>query len=492
MIAGVQKTILEKRHAHTRALEELREGYINELRKRRPDEAAERFAPHVLKIVDDQSGRNLELQDILEEVSRKPQDYPLLVWALMDDARNLIPADERENFDLSSSSKLKHLPQIARGLHKLYEAVECLATPVNSNTLVGALLDRMELKDADDFVKVWEDCRTIGNYECQGNIDLGELRHLPVKKVLVMSGDRDGTSYSSLLLSKLVDVHNSQMKHLLGVKYHMASLQTIEPHVMPWLEARAELHIVFERLVPLGQQHSSAARSAEVFLREWLLLKQRMGLELTGFSLPKVVWNVEDRMPPFQQVPDEMVLIRSENIVQVNVLPPECEKEIDDFFQSHGLLLDRVRLALEFIKKISLWVNHQEEYDAGKVSADLRLKEKIRTFCNRPQKPSLLDVFERSEKLCIRHLNALQSHLSSIVTAKPEDALDAKYRAELSNDQKRKLTPDGKRADLLLRKLVAFVDTLRQYQIPEKTGIEMHANEIAFCFLLIWSYWLHA
>jgi hypothetical protein len=475
---------------YVRPLEKVREGYINDMMRRTPDMATEKFAPRVLKIVHAQSGRDQEqeIQDLItDEVRRKPQEFPLLVWTLCDADSNPVPADERDNFDLSSSSKLRHLPQIANGLHSLYQAVKETSEHVNSNKLVGAFLDRMESKDAKAFAAAWDACRGVGNYECQGNIDLGELRHLPVKTLLDMRDGRDGTSYSGLLLSKLVQVHNSQMQHLhKGASYQTLPIHKMEPHgigkhLFPWRDARESLSDFFTDLVLQGQQPINAARDAEIFLREWLKGQINEGeLKLTGFSLPKVVWNAEDRMPSFQQVPNEMVLLRAENIFQASALPPESEKEIDDFFQEHGLLLDRVHLALEFIKKVSLWVLDELECDPGKISADLSLKEKIQPLCGKPpQKPSLLDVIERNEKLCIKHLNALQRHLSSMTTAKPEDELDAKYRMKLSTDQMEKLSssPDSKQTDLLLRKLLAFVGILRQNQYPETLGMKMYGDE---------------
>ena len=347
--------------------------------------------------------------------------------------------------------------------------MERVAADVNGNQLYSDFLDHIQA--SEDFEEAWEACRDVGNYECQRDVDLGELRNSTVKDLLVMRNGQD-VSNAGLLLSKLVDVHNRQLKHLLGTDPEKTPIHTIKPqeirkHLLPWADARTRLVKVFSELLPAGEPPAKAARAAELFLREWLKVEF---VGFLGFSRPKHVWNDKDKMPSFQQVPDGIVLIPAEK--QAAALPPECRKEIDDFFQDHGPLLDRAHLALEFLKKVSLWV-----LCADQVAETLSLKAVMSSFCSKPpQKPSLLDVFERSDKLSIKHVNALQRYLSKLVEAKPEDKLDSKYKVRLSDDQLKTLSrlessPNRKQADLLMRKLVAFAGKLQQNQYFEKEGV---------------------
>ena len=458
----------------------MREGHIYDLLQREPEEAAKQFAPRVLKVVPTQTDRNLEeeLQAVCDEVHRNPKEFPILVWTMFDADSKPLPEEERINFDLSSSSKLKHLPHLADGLHELYRAVERVAAPVNGDQIVSGFLDRMQA--SKDFEAAWEACRDVGNYECQGNVDLGEVRNLTVKNLLVMRNGQD-VSFAGLLLRKLVDVHNRQLKDLLGTDPEKTPIHTMDPqeirkHLLPWADARMRLLKIFPELLPAGEPSAKAARAAELFLREWLKT-EFVGF---GFSLPNHVWNVKDKMPSFQQVPDGMVLISSEN--QAAALPPECRKEIDDFFQDNGPLPDRVHLALEFLKKVSLWVECTEQ-----VAETLSLKAVMSSFCSRPpQKPSLLDVFERNHRLSIKHVNVLQRYLSNLVEANPEDELDSKYKVRLSDDQLKTLSrlessPNSKQAGLLMRKLVTFAGKLRQNQFPEKEGVYNRESEPSQC-----------
>ena len=397
-----------------------------------------------------------------------PSDFPLLTWTLFDDNDDyaLLPP----SFDLSVSRKLEHLPQIIRGLRKI-------TTLAGDNPLIceqpfNTLLENMERDTEAEFQQAWDACRYGQRFECQDVADLGDLRSLRVKDLLVTKEDHgDGVSLAHVLLSNLVKGHNAHMQLLwtspsTGGHINCISLHQVDPdssteYLVPWKEARDWLE---KNIVILPQSEPiSVARTAESLLSGWLTQSTR---QLATFSL--------DGWPQITSVPAGMVRLPADE--QAPVLPPDCIIAIETFFQLHGILRDKICSALDVFKKIALAVQSSPH----KISRETMLQDKISTCgCKLPSSPSLFDLFELRQgkkiDLQIKHLNALQDYLSDRIEAKAEDVLENAYRTPLNDDQLSSLCSrqHDHQQSYLLKKLSILAEMLARDAYPPEHGIPL-------------------
>jgi hypothetical protein len=442
----------------------LREGYIKSLS---PEEADERFAPRVLKVVVTEPSRNREqeIHAVKQHIARNsPSDFPLLVWCLFD-----VESDDIElissSFDLSVASKLRHLPGIIQGFRSLSMKVDDETSP-NFEQPVSILLEHIRHDEAGEFEKAWEACRYGQRFECEAVEDLGPLSALQLKDLLVWQGDgSDGASRALVLLRNLVEAHNSHVQMLQGpqpyedvtISLYQAPEQIAE-YLVPWSRARNWLR---EIVLQLPQREpSQMAKEMESLLRMWL----KQTLNLVKFSL--------DDWPQAQAVPAGIV--RLGVMEQASALPQECIAAIDEFFRQHGLLRDKVCLALHILKKIALSI----EASQNKISPETWLQDKI--FGERLAPPSsLLEIFDpkKGKRLDVRlkHLNALQEHLCGRIEAKAEDVLGTAYRTPLDHAQlshlKNSLSIFTPKHRFLLRKLSTLAEMLSRDAYAASHGL---------------------
>jgi hypothetical protein len=206
------------------------------------------------------------------------------------------------------------------------------------------------------------------------------------------------------------------------------------------------------------------AKDMEFLLRRWFM----QTLKLVKFSL--------DDWPQVHRVPAGIVRLGTPE--QAKALPNECIAAIDEYVRHHGLLRDRVWLALDILKKIALSI----ESSSSKISPETWLQDKI--FDGRPPPPaSLLDILhpQKGKKLGVRvkHLNALQEHLCERMDAKAEDALCTAYRTPLEKRHLSSLetsltSPSPKHAQdarYLLQKLAALAEMLARNAYPPSHGL---------------------
>ena len=451
-----------------RPLRELREGYIQSLS---PEEADERFAPRVLKVIVTEPNRNREeeLHAIKQHIARNsPSGFPLLVWSLFDVESVGIELIS-SSFDLSVTSKLRHLPRIIQGLRSLARKVDDETCP-NFEQPVSMLLEYIGPDEAGEFEKAWEACRYGQRFECQTVEDLGPLSALHLKDLLLWQGDvHEGVSRAMVLLRNLVEGHNSHVQMLQGpqpcevatISLYQAPEQIAE-YLVPWSKARVWLQEIVLDLP--HREPSLMAKDMEFLLR--MRLKQT--LNLVKFSL--------DDWPQAQPVPAGIV--RLGVMEQASALPQECIAAVDEFCRQHGLLRDKVCLALHILKKIALSIEASQD----KISPETWLQDKI--FCSRlAHSSSLLDIFDpkKGKKLGVRvkHLTALQEHLCERIEAKAEDVLGTAYRTPLDHEQlshlKKSLsistTKHFHQACFLQRKLSTLAEMLSRDAYPASHGL---------------------
>jgi hypothetical protein len=444
----------------------MREGHIKGLSQ---EEADLRFAPRVLKVLRTEPERNSEeeLHAIKQHIARNsPCDFPLLIWSLFDEESGDIELIS-SSFDLSLRAKLEHLPQLQHFLRLIAQKAAEEMHP-NLELPVSVLLEQMEIKpeDARGFEMAWEACRYGQRFECQAVDDLGPLKALQLQDLL-LGGGRDGVSRALVLVRNLVEAHNGHVQLLQGPDLHdhvtisLYQAQILE-HLVPWSKARVFVQDVVS-ILP-HREPLLMAKDMEFLLRRWFM----QTLKLVKFSL--------DDWPQVHRVPAGIVRLGTPE--QAKALPNECIAAIDEYVRHHGLLRDRVWLALDILKKIALSI----ESSSSKISPETWLQDKI--FDGRPPPPaSLLDILhpQKGKKLGVRvkHLNALQEHLCERMDAKAEDALCTAYRTPLEKRHLSRLETsltsptleNVQDARYLLQKLAALAEMLARNAYPPSHGL---------------------
>jgi hypothetical protein len=437
----------------------MREGHIKGLSQ---EEADLRFAPRVLKVLRAEPERNREeeLHAIKQHIARNgPCDFPLLIWSLFDEESDDIELIS-SSFDLSLRAKLRLLPQL---LHYLRLVAQKAAeeTHPNFELPVSVLLEQMEMKpeDAGGFEMAWEACRYGQRFGCQAVHDLGPLKALQLQDLL-LGGDE--AALALVLVRNLVEAHNGHVQLLQGPDLHdhvtisLYQAQILK-HLVPWSEAREWVQEVVS-ILP-HREPLLMAKDMEFLLRRWFM----QTLKLVKFSL--------DDWPQVHRVPAGIV--RLGTLEQAVALPHECIAAIDEYVKHHGLLRDRVALALDILKRIALSI----ESSPRKISPETLLQDKV-FDCRPPPRASLLDILhpQKSKKLGVRvkHLNALQEHLCERMDAKAEDALCTDYRTALEKRHWSRLetsltSPTPKHvqdARYLLQKLTVLAEMLARDAYP--------------------------
>ena len=455
-----------------RPLRNMREGHIKGLSQ---EEADRMFAPRVLKVLRAEPERNREeeLHAIQQHIARNsPCDFPLLIWSLFDEESDDIELIS-SSFDLSLRAKLGHLPQL---LHYLRLVAQKAAeeTHPNLELPVSVLLEQMEMKpeDAGRFEMAWEACRYGQRFECQAVDDLGPLKELQLQDLL-LGGGRDVVSRALVLVRNLVEAHNGHVQLLQGPDLHdhvtisLYQAQILD-HLVPWSKARVWVQDVVSILPHRGPL--LMAKDMEFLLRQWLMQTLK---RLVKFSL--------DDWPLVHPVPAGIV--RLGTLEQAVALPHECIAAIDEYVRHHGLLQDRVSLALDILKKIALSI----ESSPRKISPETLLQDKV-FDCRPPPPPSLLDILQEGQEawqkgkslgVRVKHLNALQEHLCERMDAKAEDALCTAYRTPLEKRHLSSLetsltSPSPKHAQdarYLLQKLAALAEMLARNAYPPSHGL---------------------